>query len=141
MAKVTFFIGLCGSGKTYWSDQLVKTTGAEAFESLIEKQQTDIPWLFQCLNDGQDCVVEEISFCMADNRNIILQQTSQHVPDVETEWKCIENDLEAANWNVTHRTNKGEVERHIEINSRVHQSYPYPDGCTPLPITRIQPSV
>jgi hypothetical protein len=43
--------------------------------------------------------------------------------------------------NVTQRTNKDEIERHVEINSRVHQSYTYPDGCTPLPITRIPSSV
>ena len=137
MAKITFIIGLCGSGKTYLSDQLSMATGVEVFESLVEKQDTDIPKLLQCLRDGQDCVVEEISFCTADTRGLMMRQISQHVPECEVEWMCYENDLESANWNVTHRINKGEIERHIEINGRVHQSYSYPDGCTLLPITRI----
>jgi hypothetical protein len=139
VVKLTFVIGLCGSGKTYHSEQLAKETGAELFEGLVEKQQTDLPRLLQCLKDGKDCVVEEISFCRPDNREFITRLLSQKVPDAQIEWICIENDLEAANWNVTHRTNKGEADRHMEINGRVHQQYSYPDDCTLLPITRIRP--
>ena len=35
MAKITFILGLSGSGKTYLSERLKKETGAEVFTNLL----------------------------------------------------------------------------------------------------------
>jgi cytidylate kinase len=137
MAKLTFVIGLCGSGKSYLSEKLAESTGVRLFEGLVEKQQVDLPELLHALKNGLDCVVEEISFCIPENRESIVQIVQREVPDAEIEWICFKNDLDAANWNVMHRTNKTEPDRHKEINERVHRGYIYPEGCKPIPITRV----
>jgi hypothetical protein len=58
-------------------------------------------------------------------------------PDTQIEWLCFENDLESANWNVTHRTNKGDAANHHGINAKQYPRYTYPDGARRIPITRI----
>ena len=100
MTKVTFVIGLCGSGKSWLVDQL-KYDHPEAvtFESLIGNNQMGL--LRHCLEQGRDCIVEEISFCHSGRRKWIVDFLSQ-VPELQIEWKAFENDLESANWNVMH---------------------------------------
>jgi deoxyadenosine/deoxycytidine kinase len=57
MAKVTFILGLCGSGKTYLAEQLKNETGAEVFENLLS-DGSRLPALVECLRDGKDCIVD-----------------------------------------------------------------------------------
>lgn len=137
MAKVTLVIGLCGSGKTYLSEQLAQQTGAELFESLVEQQVVEVPRLLESLKAGKNCVVEEISFCTPEGREWIMRRIRNEVPDIQVEWNCYENDLDAANHNVRQRKNKGEPHRHIEINERVSSQYTYPEGCTLVKIFRL----
>lgn len=134
MAKVTFLLGLAGSGKTYLADRLKRKTGAEVFESLIHNNAC--PALIQCLRDGKDCIVEEISYCIPSCRDQIMQYLSQ-VRGLQVEWICFENDLESANWNVAHRTNKGDAEGHRRLNEVVHSLYMYPERAKVVPIKRI----
>ncbi len=134
MAKITFLLGLCGSGKSHLSVQLHEHTGAQVFESVLNSPA--LMGIQQCLRDGNDCIVEEISFCFEHNRNVITAFLSA-MPGVEVEWICFENDLECANWNVTHRRNKGDPEGHCRINAHVHPQYTYPEGAKIIPITRI----
>jgi hypothetical protein len=133
--KATIIIGLCGSGKTYLADQRHSETGARVFEGIVEKKQE--PEVSRWLASGSDCIVEEISYCLPWFRNDFIDMLRQEIPEAEIEWICLENDLESANWNVRHRTNKGEIEKHIKINARVAARYTYPDGCRPLAIKRI----
>ena len=137
MATVTFLIGLCGSGKTYLSDAMRHQTGAEVFESLVGAQT--VPALVESLRSGRDCIVEEITFCRQDARERITEFLLYACPGVRMNWICFENDLESANWNVRHRTNKGSAGRHMEINARVSQVYSYPPGAIPRAITRVAP--
>lgn len=137
MAKVTFVVGLCGSGKTHLSEQIARETGAEVFEGPVGKQKTEIPRLLQCLKSGVDCVVEEITFCSCDAREWIVRRIKHEAPGTQIEWRCYENDLEAANHNVRLRRNKGEPDDHISINQRAHSQYTYPDGCHPIRIFRL----
>lgn len=136
MPRATVVVGLCGSGKSYHTERLHKQTGASVFEGVVEKQQ--IPEAIEWLRSGNDCIIEEISFCTAGNRAVVTKMLKQQVPGVEIAWFCLENDLDSANWNVRHRRNKGEVDRHLEINGRVSAEYSYPDGCEIVPITRIE---
>ena len=135
MAKITFILGLCGSGKTHLSEQLKKETGAEVFENLLTGGRS-LPGLIQCLKDGKDCIVDEVRFCLPVYRHEIIQSLSE-IAGIRIDWICYENDLESANWNVIHRTNKGDTEGHLDINLRLHPHYDYPAGAKIIPIQRI----
>jgi hypothetical protein len=135
MAKVTFILGLSGSGKTYLSRRLQTETGAELFENVLS-DDTSVPALIECLKAGKDCIVDEVRFCLPTYRDGIIQPLSQ-IPGLETHWICFENDLESANWNVMHRTNKGDPEGHLDLNLRLHPHYEYPAGAEIIPIQRI----
>jgi hypothetical protein len=137
MSTVTFIIGLCGSGKSWLLDQLkYEYPEAVTFESLIGNRTEG--FLLQCLREGKDCIVEEITFCHPVARDKIVRFLSQ-VPGVKIIWMAFDNDLESANWNVKNRTNKGDPEGHLCINQRVHKDYEPPEGVKTIPIKRIDP--
>lgn len=133
MPTVTFLLGLCGSGKTVLANQLHQESGARIFESLVGRKTYGE--LKQCLDRGEDCIVEEIAFCFPENRQEI-QQYLATVVDLQINWVCLENDIESANWNVDHRTNKKDPEGHKRLNERVHAHYVYPVGAEIRPIVR-----
>jgi hypothetical protein len=134
--KITLIIGLCGSGKTVLANQLRRKTGARIFESPCKRKT--FPEILECLGRGEDCIVEEISLCFLPTREKIAQPLSG-VNDLQVEWICFENDIESANWNVEHRTNKGDPEGHKGVNARVHPHYTYPTGAEIKPIERKKP--
>jgi deoxyadenosine/deoxycytidine kinase len=135
MAKITFILGLSGSGKTYLSERLKKETGAEVFTNLLA-DDSGLNALIESLRDGKDCIVDEVRFCLQAYREQILQSLSQ-ITSLDMRWICYENDLETANWNVIHRTNKGDPEGHLDINLRLHPHYTYPANAQIVPIQRI----
>jgi len=135
MAKITFILGLSGSGKTYLSERLKKETGAEVFTNLLS-DDSSLTALVQSLRNGKDCIVDEVRFCLPAYREQILQSLAQ-ITDLDMRWICYENDLETANWNVIHRTNKGDPEGHLDINLRLHPHYTYPANAEIVPIQRI----
>lgn len=140
MAKVTFVLGLCGSGKTFIANQLKSVTGAEIFQGIAGSHNpTGLHDMLGRLSNGLDCIVEEIAYCCADYRDTIVRALRSRVQNLEIEWICLENDLEGANWNVEHRDDVGkeDVQGHIGINRKYHRVYTYPDGATIRPITRI----
>jgi deoxyadenosine/deoxycytidine kinase len=135
MAKLTFILGLSGSGKTYLSERLKKETGAEVFTNLLA-DENGLTSLIAFLRDGKDCIVDEVRFCLPAYREQILQSLSQ-ITSLDMRWICYENDLETANWNVIHRTNKGDPEGHLDLNLRLHPHYTYPANAEIVPIQRI----
>jgi deoxyadenosine/deoxycytidine kinase len=135
MAKLTFILGLSGAGKTDLSERLKKETGAEVFNNLLA-DDSGLNALIESLRDGKDCVVDEVRFCLPAYREQILQSLSQ-ITSLDMRWICYENDLETANWNVIHRTNKGDPEGHLDINLRLHPHYTYPANAEIVPIQRI----
>jgi hypothetical protein len=135
MAKITFILGLSGSGKTYLSERLKKETGAEVFTNLLS-DDSSLTALVESLRDGKDCIVDEVRFCLPTYREQILQSLAQ-ITDLDMRWICYENDLETANWNVIHRTNKSDPEGHLDINLRLHPHYTYPANAEIIPIQRI----
>jgi len=138
LAKVTFLLGLAGSGKSHLAEDLKIKTGAKVFEGIAAPERPEcLPSMVRCPTDGEDCVVEEIACCHPDYREQVVTYLRSRVPSVEIEWICFENDLESANWNVRNRKNKGDVEGHLAINQRRHSLYKYPDDAKIIPITRI----
>lgn len=138
VAKVTFLLGLAGSGKSHRAEELKAQTGAEIFEGTEgEKKEELLRAMVQQLKDGKNCIVEEIAYCLPSRREAIVATLCSLVPSVEIEWICFENDLESANWNVRHRKHKRDaVQGHLHINQCYHGLYIYPGGTKVIPITR-----
>lgn len=138
MARVTFILGLAGSGKSYLAKAIVASSGAKVFEG-TEGGQRDLllPALIHHLKGGGDCVVEEIAYCVAEFREKIASYIEASVSGVEIEWICYENNLESANWNVVNRANKSAVAEHMEINRQYHPLYTYPQLSKVVRITRV----
>jgi hypothetical protein len=135
MAKITFILGLSGSGKTYLSEHLKKETDAEVFTNLLA-DDSRLNALIESLRAGKDCIIDEVRFCLPAYREQILRSLSQ-IANLDMRWICYENDLETANWNVIHRTNKGDPEGHLDLNLRLHPHYTYPVNAEIVPIQRI----
>lgn len=137
LTKITFLLGLAGSGKSHLADELNNKTGAKKFEGIAAPERAELlPAMIQCLMYGEDCVVEEIAYCRPVCREQVVTYFRSRVPSVEIEWICFENDLDSANWNVRNRTNKGDVDGHLGINQFYHGVYEYPAGANIIPITR-----
>lgn len=138
MAKVTFFLGLAGSGKSYHAMELNEKTGAELIEGTEgDEKEKKLLTMEKLLNEGKNCIVEEIAYCLPSRRESIVATLCSYVPDIEIEWICFENDLESANWNVRHRKHKCDaVPGHLHINQCYHGLYIYPGGAKIIPITK-----
>jgi len=138
MSKVTFLLGLAGSGKSYLAEKLKRDTGAEIFEGTESRENYEmLPAMVQRLKGGNDCVVEEIAYCLPQHRERVVAYLTTNVPNIEIKWICFENNIESANWNVQHRKNKGDIAGHLQINQKWHNLYQYPDGAAVTQITRI----
>jgi hypothetical protein len=136
MAKLTFLLGLCGSGKTYIAERLATQTGAKLFTDFLQDQNKNFPMLVQNLCSGNDCIIDEWKYSIPRFRDKILADLI-NVPDLELEWICFENDHASADWNVRHRKNKGDVEGHLRINEFLSDVYQWPEQAQILKITRI----
>lgn len=131
MVRVILLVGLCGSGKSHWASTH-GPPGCIYFDDSASKY----PALRQALLSGTDCIVEEVSLCRAEHRDYVMALLSD-VPDLDIQWVYFENDLDSANHNVTHRTNKGNARQHRIYNERLHIDYSIPPGVVALPITRL----
>jgi len=122
MAKVTFLLGLAGSGKSFRAEMLKRGSGAEIFEGTKGDPGVKRKMLGH-LESGGSCIVEEIAYCIPTQRENIVSQICAVTPDIEIEWLCFENNLENANWNVKHRRNKADAQGHLRINMYYHGLY------------------
>ena len=139
MAKITFIIGLCGSGKTHYSEVLRQKTGTKIFEGIGKDIRGNTKWseIISHLKAGEDCIIEEMNFCSQDPRDEIIKYILENAPETKIKWVCFENDLESANWNVRLRPNKP-IDGHLKINEQLHRDYTYQSGVEIIPITRIE---
>ncbi len=140
MATITFTTGLCGSGKTHYSEALQQRTGARIFEGIGRGIVANDSWLviIRHLNAGEDCIVEEMDFCFQNPRNEAIKYILENAPETEIKWVCFESDIESANWNVRLRTNKNDIDNHLHINKQLNTLYTYQSGAEIVPITRIE---
>jgi len=138
VAKVTFLLGLAGSGKSFLADKLQRETGAQKFEGTEgNEKQTLLAAMVQHLKGGGSCTVEEIAYCHSRAREEIVAYLYNQVAGLEIEWICFENDVEGSNWNVERRKNKGYIDEHLAINRCWHNLYTYPADAKIIRITRI----
>jgi hypothetical protein len=136
MAKLTFLLGLCGSGKTYIAERLATQTGAKLFTDFLQDQNKNFPEVVKNLSSGVDCIIDEWKYSIPRFRDKILADL-KNVPNLEVEWICFENDRPSADWNVRHRKNKGDTEGHLRINEFLADVYDCPASAQVLKITRI----
>jgi adenylate kinase family enzyme len=136
MAKLTFLLGLCGSGKTYIAERLATQTGAQLFSDFLQDHNKNFPALVKNLTSGIDCIIDEWKYSIPRFRDKILADLL-NVPNLEVEWICFENDRASADWNVVHRTNKADTGGHLRINEFLSDVYQYPEPAEILKITRI----
>ena len=136
MAKLTFVLGLSGSGKTYIAERLVTETGAKLFSDFWREEDKNLAALRANLNSRVDCIIDEWRYTIPLFRKKILSELKA-VPDLELAWICFENDRASADWNLRHRTNKGDVEGHLAINEFLCRVYDCPHEAKILNITRI----
>jgi hypothetical protein len=95
----------------------------------------------ESLRGGMDCSIEEAALIEATSRNAFVSFLHAEIPGLSIRWHCFENDLESANWNVTHRDHKrapAEQLAHLQLNRKLHAIYSIPDGAIPIPIRRIE---
>ncbi len=139
MTTITFTIGLCGSGKTFYSERLQQKTGAKIFEGIGKGIVNNKHWpaIINHLNDDKDCIVEEMDFCFQKPRDEAVKYILANAPGTKIEWVCFENNLDSANWNVRQRNNKGDIDGHLHINMQLHKIYVYPPNAKIIPIKRL----
>lgn len=131
MAKLTFLLGLCGSGKTFIAERLATQTGAELFSDFLQDHSKNFPALVKNLSSGVDCIIDEWIFYYQILADLV------NVSNLNVEWICFVNDRASADWNVVHRTNKADIEGHLRINEFLSDVYQYPAQAQILKITRI----
>jgi hypothetical protein len=139
MAKLTFVLGLSGSGKTNIAERLATETGAKLFTDFWRDEDKNLAALRANLDSGVDCIIDEWRYTIPLFRKKILADLKD-VPNLELAWICFENDRASADWNVRHRTNKGDVEGHLAINEFLSRVYDCPREAKILNITRINES-
>ncbi len=139
MARVTFIVGLCASGKSHLlGEMLKKSSSSYKDEGFIgEKFNENYEILKKSLQNEKDYIIVEIGFYLEQNRKIIIDKLKADVPGVEIIWKCFENDIEKANKNISNRKNKSDVKGHKDINSRISPIYTFPDNAEILSIVTI----
>ena len=88
--KVTFLLGLCGSGKSYYALHLkYDNPKVEIFQDLLH--ESAILRLFERLANGGDCIVEELRFCFPHEWKKFVDILTS-IAGIEIEWICLEND-------------------------------------------------
>lgn len=136
MPKIIFILGLAGSGKSHLANQIHRETGASCFEGIVG-DTGEMARMLDHLQRGGDCVIEEIAYLLPSNRERIVADLTSRFPGIEISWECFENDVDAANWNVERRTNKGSPGNHMYMNSVYQALYIYPGAATPRKIFRL----
>ena len=148
MPKVTFLVGLCGSGKSYLAPEIPGRLFKEVYGDRNHHVQRDgifahpREWEFiRCLQNGGDCVVEEVYYCFPEQRQRVLAMLAT-LQRVEVEWICFAKDEESAKWNLLYsrdRTNSGTPQDHIAINRNwLMPKYTIPIGWSVRDIIRTE---
>lgn len=132
--------GLAGSGKSHLIALLKSDFCLE--EGFALNEQAHITQLVSALDEGKVCVVSERKYRSHDERTRFLAtiaERTRHVPLVRQ--ICFENDLDAANHNCRHRSNKSHDPggaAHIAQNNSDTVDYDIPIDAIVVRIHRIE---
>lgn len=142
MAKLTFILGLCGSGKSYLANSIKNSNPSvliidEGFNPLFDKVIFDKNYnkIISSLKKDIDCIVIEIALCQEEFRKYLISKYFSDIPGLIIEWKCFENNIQKANKNLNNKNrNKGDISGHRQINLNISGNYTYPDNSVILEI-------
>lgn len=136
--------GLAGSGKSHLIrflkfDFMIE----ENFAISDQAEDENISILAKELRGGRYCIVSERKYRSTHKRNEFIEKLRRRVrpapaPNIESIF--FENDLDAANHNCQHRTNKANDpggQRHIIQNKKDAEDYQIPDDAIVVKIYRI----
>ncbi len=128
MAKVTFIVGLCGSGKSTLVQEMQRAGPVKVFDDGFADSPAKRRELIENLRLGKECVVADIPYCLEGYRRCIELIIREELPDIEINWIWFENSLAKANQNVLKRQDGRDTEALLRINSRVSPQYTIPPG-------------
>jgi hypothetical protein len=142
MARVTFLVGLPGSGKTTFVQEFAKRGGTcfDDYKSRANHNSSRFDdsryfaELVTSLAASRDCVISDIDFCRAEARNEAVTLLHRHVPGVEVEWRCYENAPDQCRLNVLQRS-RNSLQSDLQAIEKYAKVYAYPNGCTPIPVS------
>ena len=146
MARLTFIVGLPGSGKTRFIHEFTER-GTKCFDDFKSRGRHDscrfdhsryLGELAAALWVGYDCLIADIDFCRVEARDEAVALLRRWVPDVEIEWRCYDNAPTRCRRNLL-ADRSDSLARDLEALEKYASLYTYPDGCTPIPI-RCEPS-
>src|SRR4051812_24371485 len=95
MPKLTVVVGLPGAGKSTYCKR--HAPGGVYYEDVCHPGKTSGPRgigeVAVNLRDGKDCLIEDVSFCEAAQRDRVGDWIKKMVPNVQIEWVFFENDV------------------------------------------------
>jgi predicted ATPase len=126
MAKLLIYVGLPGSGKSYYLRELEKA-GTIRRECIYHDYHADAPsgevedsLHYQSLIDNlkceKDCVVADIAFCEKSCRGKFVEKITSAVPDIEITIKYFENKPDVCKKNVQYASQRSAYNRIKKIN-------------------------
>lgn len=138
-------LGLAGSGKSHMISALAKDYCVEEnFACDEEQEKKSIEALAAKLSEGKYCVISERKYMATPARDDFLERVRGAAGDgFVTYLMCFENNLDAANQNCKHRSNKAydpDGSAHVSLNDWDSAHYQIPEGAVVLKIHRIQPT-
>ncbi|MBI1877489.1 MAG: AAA family ATPase [Chloroflexi bacterium] len=142
MAKLVIVVGLPGSGKTFNLPRFKKEHNAEYLRDSFKKNAFhDSGWitnsrhyvdLISQLRNGNNCIIADIDFCREEAREEAMAAIQYHVPGVEVQWICFENNPDQCRKNVI--SSKRAVEGRLPRIEEFTKLYTYPPEALLIPV-------
>jgi predicted kinase len=124
MKTVYFYVGLPGSGKTFYAKQKEKETGGILIDDIKEFLQ-----LQNALSQNDIVVVTDPHLCDYKMRMKAVEVCQKLYWDINIEWIFFENNPEKCLKNVAHRNDGRKVEDFIKVLSGIYEKNP-PEALT-----------
>lgn len=129
--KITFLVGLPGSGKTFLGEQLAEDPNVTYLDDITVKGGLDeLDYAVNALG-ATDIVVSDVFLCRERDRTSALKHLKRIAPGYEVVWVFFENAPEKCVKNVRHRAKSGD-ERLVEgLIRELTREYVIPE-CVPV---------
>lgn len=120
--KITFLVGLPGSGKTHLGEQL---------DNVIYLDDISVKGGLRELQNAigsEHIVVSDVFLCRKKNRDWVIRFLGEIAPQYTVEWVFFENNPEKCLKNVEHRNKKGDCRLVGQMIKDMTKDYTIPEG-------------